>query len=139
MAEPVHAGSLTGAELAEAKELDRRLCDAIGRKDANAFMACFWENPGLVAVIAGEVQRGPDAVRNGIQRMFQQNDSVRLEVNDVEYVRSGDGIIGVGTATFELKPPGGERRLLVERWSDFRRKVDGRMVYVLNHTTVVPE
>jgi hypothetical protein len=29
--------------------------------------------------------------------------------------------------------------LMVERWSDLRRKIDGRWVYVLDHTTVLPK
>jgi uncharacterized protein (TIGR02246 family) len=139
MAKPVSLQSLTDAELAEAKELDQRLCEAFGRKDLDAAMACFWNSPDLVAVIAGQIQHGPDAVREGIRQMFEQNESLKLEVNEITYVRSGDGVIGVGTATFHLQPAGGRRQLIVERWSDLRRKIDGHWVYVLDHTTVVPE
>ncbi len=131
--------SLTESELAEARELDQRLCEAISRKDLEAAMACFWDSPELIAVIAGSVQKGPEAVRNGFKQLFAQNESVALEVNEVTYLRSGDGIIGVGTATFQLKPVNSQRKLMVERWSDLRRKIDGRWVYVLDHTTMVPE
>lgn len=139
MAKPVSVEALSEAELAEAKELDRRLCEALGRKDLEAAMACFWNSPDLVAVIAGEVQHGPEAVRSGFKKLFDQNESVRLEVNEVTYLRSGDGIVGVGTATFDLQPANGQRQLMVERWSDLRRKIDGRWVYVLDHTTMVPK
>ena len=47
--------------------------------------------------------------------------------------------IGVGTFTYDLKPTDGPRQLMVERWSDLRRKIDGRWVYVLDHSTPVPE
>jgi uncharacterized protein (TIGR02246 family) len=139
MAKPVPPESLTPAELAEARELDRRLCDAMGRKDLDAVMACFWDSPDLVAVIGGILQKGPQAVRSGIKQIFDQNESVKLQVDDVTYLQTGDGVIGVGTATFDLKPVNGQRHLMVERWSDLRRKIDGRWVYVLDHTTVVPE
>jgi len=139
MARRVSPQSLTDAELAEAKELDQRLCEAFGRKDLDAAMACFWDSPDLMAVIDGHVQHGPDAVREGIRKTFEQNESLKMEINEITYVRSGDGIIGVGTATFHLQPAGGRRQLMVERWSDLRRKIDGRWVYVLDHTTVVPE
>jgi ketosteroid isomerase-like protein len=139
MAKPVPVESLTEAELAEAKELDRRLCEAMGRKDLDAVMTCFWNSPDLVAVIGGNVQHGPAAVRSGIKELFDRNDSVRLEVNEVTYLRSGDGVIGFGTATFDLQPANGRRKLMVERWSDLRRKIDGRWVYVLDHTTMVPK
>ena len=139
MARRVSPQSLTDAELAEAKELDQRLCEAFGRKDLDAAMACFWDSPDLIAVIAGSVQKGPAAVRDGLKQMFDQNESLRLEVNEVTYLRSGDGVIGVGTATFDLKPVNGERQLMVERWSDLRRKIDGRWVYVLDHATMLPK
>ena len=139
MGKNVSAESLSEAGLAEAKDLDRRLCDAISRKDLDAAMACFWDSPDMVAVIAGSVQKGPAAVRQGMKQLFEQNESVSLEVNDVTYLRSGDGVIGVGTATFSLKPTDGQPQLVVERWSDLRRKIDGRWVYVLDHTTIVPK
>jgi uncharacterized protein (TIGR02246 family) len=138
MANRASPRSLTEAELAEAKDLDRRLCEAFGRKDLDAAMACFWDSPDLVVVLYGQVQLGPAEVREGIRKMFEQNESIKVEVKDITYVRSGDGVIGVGLATFHLQSPGGRRQLVVERWSDLRRKVDGRWVYVLDHATVVP-
>ncbi len=139
MAETVSAEALSEEELAAARELDRRLCQALGRKDLEAAMACFWDSPDVVAVLGGEVQKGPAAMRQGFQRLFEQNEAIQLEVNEVTYLRSGDGIIGVGTATFDLKPVNGQRQLMVERWSDLRRKIGGRWVYVLDHTTIVPK
>jgi uncharacterized protein (TIGR02246 family) len=138
MKNPVPAESLTPEELKEARELDRRLCDAIGRKDLDAVMACFWDSPELVTVIGGAVQKGPEEVRDTVKQMFDQNESVKLDVNDVTYLRAGDGVIAVGTATFDFTPQNGQRHLMVERWSDLRRKIDGQWVYVLDHTTVVP-
>ena len=129
----------TQADLAEAKELDRRFTEAMSRKDLDAVMDCFWNNPDLVVVLWGRVQRGYAAVRSAIKEMFDQNESVRLEVNEVTYLPSGDGVIGVGTATCEQKPAGGPRKLMVERWSDLRRKIDGRWVYVLDHASETPE
>jgi ketosteroid isomerase-like protein len=71
--------------------------------------------------------------------MFDQNESIRVEVDEVTHLPSGDGVIGVGTATFDLKPSGSSSQLMVERWSDLRRKIDGRWVYVHDHTTVLPK
>jgi uncharacterized protein (TIGR02246 family) len=129
----------TKTDFAEAKDLDRQLSEAMSRKDLDAAMACFWDDPDMVLVQNGNIHRGPDAVRTAIKKMFDQNESIRLEVNEVTHVPSGDGVIGVGTATYDLKPSSGPRHLLVERWSDLRRKIDGRWVYVLDHTTVMPK
>ena len=130
---------LTEADLDEAKDLDRRFIEAVNRKELDAAMICFWNDPGLVVVVAGHVQCGPDAVRDGLKESFDQNESVRVEVNEVTHLPSGDGVIGVGTVTAELKPANGPRQLIVERWSDLRRKIDGRWVYVLDHTTPLPK
>ncbi len=99
-------------------------------------MACFWNSPDLVVVLWGDVLRGADAVRNNIKRLFDQNQSVRLEVDEITHLLSGDGVVAVGTATFDLKPWNGSSQKIVERWSDLRRKIDGRWVYVLDHATV---
>jgi len=131
--------TLTKTDLAEAKDLDRRLTEAIGRKDLDATMACFWNDPDLAVVLGGNVYRGSDAVRDAMRELFDRNESITLEVNEITYHSSGDGVIGVGTATYDLKPSGGPRRLVVERWSDLRRKIDGRWVYVLDHATVMPK
>lgn len=122
-----------------AKGLDQRLIDAIGRKNLDEAMACFWNDPALVVVLYGNVCRGPEAVRAALKEFFAQNESIQVEVNEVSHLRSGDGVLGVGTATFTMKPLGGPPKLMVERWSDLRRKIDGRWVMVLDHTTIVPE
>ena len=130
---------LTKADLSGAKDLDRRLTEAFSRKDLDAAMTCFWNDPDLVVVLNGKVHRGPDAVRTSIKEMFDQNESIRVKVDEVTHIPSGDGVIGVGTATFDMQPSGGPRQLMVERWSDLRRKIDGRWVYVHDHTTILPE
>ena len=130
--------SLAEADLAEAKDLDRKFTEAMSRKDLDAAMDCFWNSPDLVVVLNGNFYHGPDAARAAFKEVFDQNETVRLEVNEITHVPSGDAIIGIGTATYELKPAGGPPRLMVERWSDLRRKIDGRWVYVLDHTTEMP-
>jgi uncharacterized protein (TIGR02246 family) len=139
MAEHYSPQSLTEADLTEAKDLDRQLCEAMGRKDVDAVMACFWDHPDVVLAQNGQVHRGSDAVRAAVNALFDQHESISLEVNEVTHLPSGDGVIGVGTATYDLKPAGGPRQMVVERWSDLRRKIDGRWVYVLDHTTLIPE
>ncbi len=139
MANLVSDKPISEGELAESKDLDRRFCEALGRKDLDAAMACFWDSPDVVVLIAGNVQRGPAAVRKGIRELFAQNESLRVEISEITYLRSGDGVIGVGTATFNLKPVNGKPEIMVERWSDLRRKIDGRWVYVLDHATIMPK
>ena len=128
--------TLTDSALTEMKELDRRVTDAFSRKDLEAAMACFWNSPDLVVVMWGTILRGTDAVRSAFKQVFDQHESVRLEVDEITHLATGDGVVAVGTATYDLKPWNGPSQKIVERWSDLRRKIDGRWVYVLDHTTI---
>jgi len=121
------------------QELNRQLVEAMDRKDLDQTMACFWNDPDLFIVLNGNVLRGPDAARAAFKALFDQNESIKVEANDISYVPSGDGVLAVGTATYTFKPIEGPPRLMVERWSDLRRKVDGRWVMVLDHTTHLTE
>ena len=102
-------------------------------------MSCFWNSPDLLVVLFGNVQRGYDVVRGGIVQMFEQNETVKLTINEISYVPVGNMVMAVGTATYDLKPKNGPAMQLVERWTDLERKIDGRWVYVLDHATMVPK
>jgi hypothetical protein len=44
----------------------------------------------------------------------------------------------VGTATYQIRPKEGPPQEIRERWTDLRRKIDGRWVYVLDHAHALP-
>jgi ketosteroid isomerase-like protein len=132
-------GALSPAESAAAEDLGRRFTEAMSRKDLDGAMSCFWNSPDLIVVLFGNVQRGYEDVRGGIAAMFEQNETVKLTVNEISYVPVGNMIMAVGTATYDLKPKGGPAIQLVERWTDLEQKIDGRWVYVLDHATMVPK
>ena len=130
----------TKPDLTEAQKLVNRFTEAMSHKDLDGAMACFWNSPDLIVVLFGNVQRGYDSVRAGIAQMFAQNESVKLVVNEISYVPISDMIMAVGTATYDLKPiGGGPSQQIVERWTDLEKKIDGRLVYVLDHATMVPK
>jgi uncharacterized protein (TIGR02246 family) len=132
-------GAMRPADRAAAEELGRRFTEAMSRKDLDGAMSCFWNSPELIVVLFGNVQRGYDSVRSGIAAMFEQNETVKLTINEISYVPAGNMIMAVGTATYDLKPKGGPAMQLVERWTDLEQKIDGRWVYVLDHATMVPK
>jgi ketosteroid isomerase-like protein len=136
------AGSTTisASDLAEVKDLANRFVDSINRKDLDGTMACVWNSPKMIWVNFGTVVWGYDGFRNGLSQMFTNNDTVRIAVTDIAYVPVGVNIMAVGTATIDLAPKGGgAAQHVVERWTDVERKIDGRWVYVLDHTTLVPQ
>jgi ketosteroid isomerase-like protein len=135
------ACATTGAgkpDLAGAKDLAKRFVDSINRKDLDGTMACIWNSPQMLWVNFGTVVWGYDGFRSGMQQMLSQNDTVKIAVTDISYVPVSDMIMAVGTATIDLQPKGGGSAVhLVERWSDLEKKIDGRWVYLLDHTTPV--
>ncbi len=132
-------GGLSPGDQAAAENLLQRFTEAMSRKDLDGAMSCFWNSPELIVVLFGNVQRGYAAVRGGIAAMFEQNETVKLTVNEISYVRLGSMVMAVGTATYDLKPKGGPAMQLVERWTDLEQKIGGRWVYVLDHATMVPK
>jgi uncharacterized protein (TIGR02246 family) len=139
MEETTAGESLTEAELDESQELEKRFVEAMSNKDLEGAMDCFWNSPELVVVLYGDVLLGADALRSGVAGMFLQNESVKLVVNESRSVPAGDAVITVGTATYDLQPTDGTAQRIVERWTDLKRKIDGRWVYVLNHATALQE
>ena len=131
---------VTKADLDGAKDLAKRFVDSINRKDLDGTMACIWNSPQMLWVNFGTVVWGYDGFRSGLGQMFEQNDTVKIAVTDISYVPVGDMIMAVGTATIDLQPKGGGPPVhVVERWTDLEKKIDGRWVYVLDHTTPVPK
>ena len=125
-------------DLAGLEDLQRRFVGAIGRKDLDALMDCFWDSPELVVVLWGNVMRGAESLRASVARFFEENGAIELTVNEASSVPIGDGVMTVGTATYDLEPTAGPKTQIVEGWTDLARKIDGRWVYVLDQATVVP-
>jgi hypothetical protein len=61
-----------------------------------------------------------------------------LEIDEVTHIPLGDGAAAVGTANYQLQGADGSTQRIVERWTDVRRKVDGRWIYVLDHAHALP-
>ena len=127
------AAEVIGANLA----LDKAFCAAMSNKDLEGVMACLLNSPDLVVVLYGKVLRGPEQVRAEVAAMFETMRALALDINNVQYVSSGDGVIAVGTATYQFIPRLGAPSTLVERWTDLRRCINGRWVYVLDHAEAV--
>jgi ketosteroid isomerase-like protein len=131
--------TISEQDLQSQRELDNAFCSAMSRKDLAGVMQCLWHDPNLVVVLFdATVYRGWDAVRDAVQKLFDTFPVVKLEIDEVSHVPVGDGIVAVGTATYSLQAADGSAVRIVERWTDLRRKVDGRWIYVLDHAHALP-
>ena len=133
------APSLAGADLLVVQEqLDQRFCESVSQRDIEQFMSCFWNSPDLIFVgFDGTVLRGADNVRQAMEGSFTQSESLGMVIDEVCHIPAGESVFAVGTATFEMRAKDGTSQQVVERWTDVRRKVDGRWVYVLVHAHAI--
>ena len=121
------------------QELDRRFVDGMSNMDIDQVMSCIWDSPDFIFVgTDGTVIIGADGVRKSIEEWFAQCESLHLVINEVRQIPVGDSIFAVGTATYEMKAKDGSAQQLRERWTDVRRKIDGRWIYVLDHAHALP-
>lgn len=129
---------LTADELAGIQDLDRRFVDAYNRLDVGDFMDCLWNSPNLVVLLYdGTVYIGWDTVLEITAATFAGLESAHVEIDEVTFLRSGDAIMAVGTASYRLQPKEGPLQMFSARWTDFRRIEDGKWVYVSDHAQVL--
>lgn len=129
---------LTAEELAGIRDLDRRFLDAYNRLDVDDLMNCLWRSPDLVVLLYdGTVFVGWDTVRKITEETFSGLASAHVEIDEVAFHRSGDAIMAVGTASYELQPKDGPLQTFSARWTDFRRIEDGQWVYVSDHAQIL--
>ena len=132
------AQELSDAVMAANKQLDSRFLTAMSNKDVESAMACFFDSPDLVVVLYGNLLRGPAAVRQFLMDLFSKMRAIRVEINEISHWSLGETVFAVGRATYEMEAPDGATSTLKECWTDARKKVAGRWVYVLDHATQIP-
>src|SRR5882672_2322696 len=115
---------LSEQDLQAQKELDQAFCNAMSRKDVEGVMQCLWEDPNLVVVLwDATVYRGWVAIRTAVQQLFATFPVVHLGIDEVTHVPVGDGVVAVGTATYDLQASDGSMLRSVERLTDLRRQI----------------
>jgi ketosteroid isomerase-like protein len=134
------AAVLSQQVLQAQRELDQAFCSAMSRKDLEGVMRCLWKDPNLMVVLwDATVYRGWESIRAAVQQLFDTFPAVRLGIDEVSHVPVGDGVVAVGTATYDLEAKDGSAVRIVERWTDLRRQINGRWVYVLDHAHELPK
>ena len=128
------AQELSTEDLAANQELDRRFVEAYNQRNSEAFMEAFWKSPNLLVVLYdGTVYRGWEELREATEKFLAGLESAHVEIVEITHVPVGDAVLAVGTATYQLQPKEGPLQRFTGRWSDVRRKVEGRWVYVHDH------
>jgi ketosteroid isomerase-like protein len=134
----VHAqssgASLDAKTVAENKDLDRQLVEAHEQRDVNKVMNLFAKSPNTFFVSPnGAVSNGWEQVRNTYAQFLGGLESITAEIQHVEYFRTGNGVIGLGTVVFHRKDKGHPVRDLTVVWTDYRQKENGEWKYLFRH------
>ena len=119
------------------EELDARMVEAMSGKDLSGVMSCFYRGPDLLAVRWGTEMHGTAEIRQAVESLFNCCDTLKLSLDRIERVRSGDVVLAVGHATWTITTQGSVRTFC-EVWTDVRRRVDGNWVYLLGHAEIIP-
>jgi len=126
--------SLDSATIRENRELDRQLLEAHERKDPDMVLSLFSKSPDVFFIAPnGTVNKGRDAMRDSFVRFFARLRSIHGEIRELSYLPAANGVIAVGTVVFHRQLTDGtiDDRTVV--WTDFRRKEQGKWVYVFRH------
>ena len=131
------ASKATPKWLNDNEALDRRMVSAMSRKDVAGVLSCFVDSPQLNVVLWGTEMHGPDELRQALESLFSRCDTLKLTIDRVSRILSGNVVMAVGRATYTMNG-NGSTTVVGEVWTDVRRRVNGRWVYVLDHAEVLP-
>ncbi len=128
------SSSLDEKAAAEMRELDRMLLEAHEKLDADLAMRTFTSRADAFFIVpGGYLVRGTKAIRKTWEDFFASLDRIHGDIKDISYFREGDGVVAVGTVVYQRKLKGREPEEKVVIWTDYRRKENGKWVYVFRH------
>ena len=127
----------TTALIAAADELDSLFLAAFNNGDADAIMKLHWNSPELRAYPPGEMQlNGFDAIKAGYVRDFASSKGATLEYTNTNNIPFVDGVVGHGTFRWTMPMKGSSPMVFDGRYSELKAIKDGKMVIILDHTSM---
>src|SRR5437660_4846489 len=131
--------ALPSEVVAANRELDHQLLEGHRLLDTDKVMGLFTSSPEVFFISPGRADlfKGRDQVRESWKQFFATLQSIHGEINHIQYLAAGDGVIGVGQVTYyrQLKGYEPDQRIVV--WTDFRHRENGKWVYVFRHAHLV--
>ena len=123
--------------LHENEELDARLVAGMSGKSVADVMNCFVDSPDLMAVLWGTEMHGPAELRQAVESLFTQCDTLQLSIDRISRTLVDGVVIAVGHCTYAMVKRG-QVRTIKEVWTDVRCRVDGKWLYVLDYAEILP-
>jgi len=130
---------LNQQDLSDNQELDRLFCDGISNKNIKQVMNCIWDSPDFIVVSAdGQVSFGSENFRKINEEWFSQFENINLVIDEIRHIPVNEYVFAVGKATLEMTGKDGSKVKFNEIWTDVRKKINGRWVYLLDHAHALP-
>jgi ketosteroid isomerase-like protein len=126
--------------IAENRELDRQIFQAVEALDAEKLLSFYWKSPDLLVVgPQGKVARGWETLKPVEENFYASLESAKIVevVEDVKHA-DGDAVWSVLTIKYRALPKGGSWEEGVQQITELRRRIGGRWVIVFNHPHDLP-
>lgn len=123
--------------LRENEALDRRMVSAFSKKDLAGVLSCFADSPDLIVVLWGTEMHGPGELGQALESLFSRCTAVKLTIDRISRILSGGVVMAIGRATC-MMASNGSTDVVGEVWTDVRRRVNGRWVYIIDHSELLP-
>ncbi len=135
MAAPLPAPSTLAPDVLRAnQEIDQKFLDAHRTRDTETIMGLFSAGPDVFFISpAGDIYKGRDQIRQSIEKFFERVVTMTGAIDHVTYLAAGDGVIAYGQVTYHRQLKGHAPDTSVVRWTDYRRKENGKWVLVFRH------
>jgi uncharacterized protein (TIGR02246 family) len=119
-AEPAGAGTF---------DLTKAWLRAVNGRDLDGLMGIYDRDPFSVKVqLDGQRRQSWEEIRESWRALFEANTELQVEVKEIYYLASPDGVFAQGTAIFTSTPKDGARVSRTVRFAQYRMKRQGRWV-----------
>lgn len=123
--------------ISAANKLDSMFLVAFNNGDADAIMKLYWNSPELKTYPPSEMQvNGFDAVKAGYVRDFASSKGAKLEYTNTNNIPFADGVVGHGTFRWTMPMEDDSPMVFDGRYSEVKAIKDGKMVIILDHTSM---
>jgi ketosteroid isomerase-like protein len=117
------------------QELDRKFLEGHRVLDTDMIMGLFTKSPDIFFIgPTGIIYQGREQVRQSIEKFFGRVVTMTGVIDQETYLPSGNGgVIAYGQVTYHRQLQGSAPDQRVVVWTDYRRKENGKWVFVFRH------
>jgi len=118
----------------EIKELMEKLIAAMRDGNLDLIMSCLWNSPNFIMITSnGNILQGWDNMRADTEQFINSTEWREISLESRKSFRHDNEIYTVGTAKWKFQLKDGPLVEFREVWTDVSKRINGNLVYILNH------